>query len=421
LRIIIKIPFISLPLLTHPSICIAVVYNIKSQRTRLVYITPQRDWGGKGLIGVTIRLDDYAAADERLLRVLYVEPSSPADVAGLTLSDYLLGTTTVSFSSDVVLASTLVQYEERPLEVYVYNTDSDTVRIVTLLPTYEWGGTGDKADGLLGAEVGMGYLHRFPQACRETDGVSVDINVVRTIAPRRPLSTSGEGDDEATEEEIIDLTREDKEDLVHEQQDDLVQEKQQHFTETRSQEAAPTLETEHDSTEGSKVQYVSSTSDSAADRSQSSTSVDPQEREKEIIVSQSAVDFFTNHTSPPSTVEAVATLESTSSDNTEKVDSKESSLAPISAITSEPAKVELSNPFRLRFPSMPFRGGTFTPPVSATNLSGAGDYFPPPPISNLDAGYVTSSLSVDGSTKMPPPPMFFRSVAPTDKQQIDSR
>jgi len=402
-----------------------VVYNIKSQRTRLVYITPQRDWGGKGLIGVTIRLDDYAAADERLLRVLYVEPSSPADVAGLTLSDYLLGTTTVSFSSDAVLASTLVQYEERPLEVYVYNTDSDTVRIVTLLPTYEWGGTGDKADGLLGAEVGMGYLHRFPQACRETDGVSVDVNVIRTIAPRRPLSTSGENAecDETTEEEIIDLTREDKEDSVHEQQDDLMLEKQRNFTETKSQEVAPTLETEHDVTEGSKVQHVPSTSDSAVDRSQSSTtsSVDPQEREKEINVSQSAVDFFTNHTSPPSTIDAVATVESTPSANTEKVVTNESSLAPISAITSEPAKVELSNPFRLRFPSMPFRGGTFTPPVSATNLSGAGDYFPPPPISNLDAGSVTSSLSVDGNTKMPPPPMFFRSVAPTDNQQIDLR
>lgn len=401
---------LSAPSHTFPhilSFVLAVVYNIKSQRTRLVYITPQRDWGGKGLIGVTIRLDDYAAADERLLRVLYVEPSSPADVAGLTLSDYLLGTTTVSFSSDVVLASTLVQYEERPLEVYVYNTDSDTVRIVTLLPTYEWGGTGDKADGLLGAEVGMGYLHRFPQACRETDGVSVDVNVVRTIAPRRPHSTSGENEecDEAAEEEIIDLTREDKDDLVHEQQ--------QHLTET-----TPASETEHDFMEGTQVQPVSSsTSDSSADRSKSSTSVDPNEREKE-KVSQSAVDFFTNHTSPPSTGEAEAREELTTSANTEKAVSNESSMAPISAITSEPAKVESSNPFRLRFPSMPFRGGTFTPPVSATNLT-AADYFPPPPISNLEN--VTSSVVLDANTKMPPPPMFFRSVAPTDKQQIDLR
>lgn len=36
-------------------------------------MTPQREWGGKGLIGVTIRLDDYAGADERLIRVLSIE------------------------------------------------------------------------------------------------------------------------------------------------------------------------------------------------------------------------------------------------------------------------------------------------------------------------------------------------------------
>ena len=109
----------------------------------------------------------------------------------------------MSFSSDRVLASILTQHQERPVETYVYNTESDTVRMVTLLPTYEWG---SKADGLLGAKVGMGYLHTFPAACRATDGASMEMSVVRTLA-QRPISYDGE-DDGTEEGEIIDLTRE---------------------------------------------------------------------------------------------------------------------------------------------------------------------------------------------------------------------
>jgi len=64
--------------------------------------------------------------------------------------------------------------------------------MVTLLPTYEWG---SKADGLLGAKVGMGYLHTFPAACRATDGASMEMSVVRTLA-QRPISYDGEDDGE---------------------------------------------------------------------------------------------------------------------------------------------------------------------------------------------------------------------------------
>ena len=55
-----------------------LVWNIKSQTQRIVKLTPSKDWGGTGLLGVTIRLDDYAEADERLIRALSVEHSSPA-------------------------------------------------------------------------------------------------------------------------------------------------------------------------------------------------------------------------------------------------------------------------------------------------------------------------------------------------------
>jgi hypothetical protein len=42
------------------------------------------------------------------------------------------------------------------------------VRIVSIVPTERWGG-----DGVLGAEVGHGYLHRLPSACRGTTGASI--------------------------------------------------------------------------------------------------------------------------------------------------------------------------------------------------------------------------------------------------------
>mmetsp|Transcript_29046 Transcript_29046/g.59643 ORF Transcript_29046/g.59643 Transcript_29046/m.59643 type:complete len:383 (-) Transcript_29046:36-1184(-) len=160
-----------------------LVHNIKSNSQRLVKITPTSDWGGAGLLGVTIRLDNYGGADERLIRVLSVEHNSPAAIAGLVpMSDFLLGTTSTSFESDEVLAEVLMMHVDRIVEIYVYSSESDVVRVVTLMPTLSWGGR-----GLLGAEVGTGYLHRFPKSCRGTDGRSVERKVKMGVRPTEAL------------------------------------------------------------------------------------------------------------------------------------------------------------------------------------------------------------------------------------------
>ncbi len=156
-----------------------MVHNIKSNSQRLVKITPSSTWGGAGLLGVTIRLDDYGGADERLIRVLSVEHNSPAAIAGLVpMKDYLLGTTSTSFDSDGILAEVLMVHADRIVELYVYSSESDVVRVVTLMPTLTWGGR-----GLLGAEVGTGYLHRFPKVCRGTDGSSVERKIRMGVRP----------------------------------------------------------------------------------------------------------------------------------------------------------------------------------------------------------------------------------------------
>jgi hypothetical protein len=158
-----------------------LVWNIKCQEQRLVDIIPSDDWEGAGLLGVTIRLDNYAGAEDRLIRILTVEHNSPAAIAGLVASqDYLLGTTTHSFDSTRVLAAVLEAHVDRVVELYVYNTNSDKVRVVALMPTWSWGG-----NGLLGAEVGTGYLHRIPGSCRNTLGGSVERRV-RWIGGKSP-------------------------------------------------------------------------------------------------------------------------------------------------------------------------------------------------------------------------------------------
>ena len=156
-----------------------LVHNIKSNSQRLVKITPSSEWGGAGLLGVTIRLDNYGGADERLIRVLSVEHNSPAAIAGLLpMTDYLLGTTSTSFETDSALAEVLMVHADRIVEVYVYSSETDLVRVVTLMPTLSWGGR-----GLLGAEIGTGYLHGFPKSCRNTDGASVERKVRMGVRP----------------------------------------------------------------------------------------------------------------------------------------------------------------------------------------------------------------------------------------------
>ncbi len=136
-------------------------------------MTPSDDWDGAGLLGVTIKLDNYGGADERLIRVLDVEKGSPASIAGLVKDkDFMLGTTTQNFVSSATLAAVLEDNIDQVVEIYVYSSDSDIVRVVALVPTLSWGGA-----GLLGAEVGTGYLHRLPNSCRSTTGQSVERKV----------------------------------------------------------------------------------------------------------------------------------------------------------------------------------------------------------------------------------------------------
>jgi len=133
------------------------VYSSKSQTVREVFITPSTLWGGQGLLGVSIRFCSFEGANENVWHILEVSPSSPAEMAGLRqYSDYIIGADSVLHESED-LFSLIEAHEGRPLKLYVYNTETDHCREVSITPNGAWGG-----EGSLGCGIGYGYLHRIP-------------------------------------------------------------------------------------------------------------------------------------------------------------------------------------------------------------------------------------------------------------------
>ncbi|GMT29024.1 hypothetical protein PFISCL1PPCAC_20321, partial [Pristionchus fissidentatus] len=144
------------------------VYNSKTQTVRQTQMTPSQNWGGQGLLGVSIRFCSFDGASQHVWHVLTVQPNSPASIAGLqTQVDYILGAESVLNQADDLIA--LVQANEgKPLKLYVYNVDSDVVREVSLTPNSAWGG-----EGCLGCDIGYGYLHRIPISVDRSKGTPV--------------------------------------------------------------------------------------------------------------------------------------------------------------------------------------------------------------------------------------------------------
>ncbi|XP_015520844.1 Golgi reassembly-stacking protein 2 [Neodiprion pinetum] len=133
------------------------VYSSKTQSVRQSVIVPSMTWGGQGLLGVSIRFCSFEGANENVWHVLEVHPSSPAELAGLkSFTDYIISADSVLHESEDIF--TLIEaHESRPLKLYVYNTNEDSCREVTVTPNNTWGG-----EGSLGCGLGYGYLHRIP-------------------------------------------------------------------------------------------------------------------------------------------------------------------------------------------------------------------------------------------------------------------
>nr|XP_014090957.1 Golgi reassembly-stacking protein 2 [Bactrocera oleae] len=162
------------------------VYSSKTQTVRELTLTPSKNWGGQGLLGVSIRFCSFEGANENVWHILEVHPNSPAEIAGLrAYSDYVIGADAIRHENDDLF--TLIEsHEQQPLKMYVYNIDDDACREVTIKPNSNWGG-----EGALGCGIGYGYLHRIPvqavvsviKAPTTIEPVNTPTNMATTIPP----------------------------------------------------------------------------------------------------------------------------------------------------------------------------------------------------------------------------------------------
>ncbi|KAJ7505454.1 GRASP55/65 PDZ-like domain-containing protein [Mycena galericulata] len=148
-----------------------LVWNTKSQETRVVPIVPSRAWSlpsaqsgqedgnaQPSLLGLSMRMCQPEIAMDNVWHVLDVLEGSPAESAGLVpFGDYITGWSGGVLSAENDFYDLVEAHVDKPLRVYVYSHDFDALREVVLVPNRHWGG-----EGLLGCMFGYGLLHRIP-------------------------------------------------------------------------------------------------------------------------------------------------------------------------------------------------------------------------------------------------------------------
>ncbi|KAG0326470.1 Golgi reassembly-stacking protein 2 [Dissophora globulifera] len=137
------------------------VYSTRTQALRKVEMMPTKKWGDgtEGLIGCSIRFCLFDTINDIVWHILDISPESPAERAGLLAhTDYVIGTPLGVMRGEGDLYDLVEDYVGEPMALHVYNVEANNVREVVIVPSDEWGG-----EGLLGCDVGYGYLHRLPK------------------------------------------------------------------------------------------------------------------------------------------------------------------------------------------------------------------------------------------------------------------
>lgn len=107
-----------------------------------------------------MRLCEPELALDVVWHVLDVLEGSPAEMAGLVpYGDWIVGWTGGPLHAERDFYEVVEEHVDKPLRVYVYSYDFDTLREVVLVPNRQWGG-----EGLLGCVFGFGLIHRIPVA-----------------------------------------------------------------------------------------------------------------------------------------------------------------------------------------------------------------------------------------------------------------
>ncbi|KAK1923556.1 GRASP55/65 PDZ-like domain-containing protein [Papiliotrema laurentii] len=159
------------------------VYNAKSQRIRDVALSPSRDWA-EGLkapsLGLSLRVCNPAHALESVYHVLDVLEGSPAEMAGLVpWGDFVLAWSGGPLHSENDFYQLVEAHVDKPLRLFVYNSDLDNLREVILYPTRQWGG-----EGLIGCGIGYGLLHRIPRPSTPPQTIFAEEDYFNVTTPK---------------------------------------------------------------------------------------------------------------------------------------------------------------------------------------------------------------------------------------------
>jgi len=137
-----------------------VIWNRKTELLRETFLTPSDSWGGSGLAGLSIRFCSFDQATENVWHVLDIYQNSPASVAGLQpRTDFIVGSPEVLLNDQEDFFTMIEMYEGKgkKLPLYIYSCNTDSIRLVNIIPNKNWGGNGS-----LGCDIGFGYLHKIP-------------------------------------------------------------------------------------------------------------------------------------------------------------------------------------------------------------------------------------------------------------------
>ncbi|KAG8870474.1 hypothetical protein FRB97_009726 [Tulasnella sp. 331] len=166
-----------------------IIWSSKLRTSRVVPVLPSRQWalsppppllaplpptpssidGKPSLLGLSMRLCQPEFALDHVWHILEILEGSPAESAGLVpFGDWVVGWSGGVLSKEGDFYDVIEQHVEKPLRVYVYSYDFDTLREVVLVPNRMWGGA-----GLLGCGVGYGLLHRIPAIQSGSDEVDL--------------------------------------------------------------------------------------------------------------------------------------------------------------------------------------------------------------------------------------------------------
>ncbi|KAL5032717.1 hypothetical protein BDEG_20797 [Batrachochytrium dendrobatidis JEL423] len=132
-----------------------VVYSSKTLGARNVTVVPEKN--DYGILGCSVRFCDFGDVHDHIWHIIEVHANSPAEIAGLReKSDYIIGTPNTTLEEKDDFYNLVKKHANIPLQLYVYNSDSDSIREVLIVPNNDWDG-----EGLLGCDVGYGRLHRI--------------------------------------------------------------------------------------------------------------------------------------------------------------------------------------------------------------------------------------------------------------------